>query len=53
MTKPFLRERRTPEQQDTFRRTGHFAGCSTHGCEATRCAEARFVAAWQPVRTNE
>lgn len=29
---------------------GHFLGCDTHGCEATRCADARAIASWAKER---
>lgn len=28
--------------------TGHFPGCKTIGCLATRCAEARALSGWRP-----
>lgn len=43
-------KKRTAEERERahqlFRRTGHFTDCQKRGCDATRCAEARFVSRW-------
>lgn len=41
-----------PEEAPNLDSSGHFPGCATSGCRATRCADARWMARFNQALTS-